>query len=145
MTIASIISAKGNDVHTVTRTAALSKAIRALGEHNIGALIVVDDDGQCCGILSERDVVRRLATAESPADYLAMAVESSMTADVHTCGMATTVDEAMGMMTERRIRHLPVVEDGKLSGIVSIGDIVKRKISATEREAEELRSYIATG
>lgn len=144
MNVETILSKKGSDVHTISRTSALGDAVRLLGEKNIGAVVVTEADGSCCGILSERDIVRQLAATASPEEYLARPVEQCMTADVFTCARSADIEEVLALMTRKRIRHLPIVEDGGLAGIVSIGDVVKAKIDAAEQEAESLRSYIAT-
>ncbi|MEM8987016.1 MAG: CBS domain-containing protein [Pseudomonadota bacterium] len=141
MRVADILNEKGTAVSTVKAEDPMTSAVCALGEKNIGALVVVNDEGAVNGILSERDIVRHLA--EKGADALAGKVSDCMTAEVFTCDKDDTVDSLMSMMTERRIRHLPVIEAGGLAGIVSIGDVVKRRIRETEQEAEALKSYIA--
>lgn len=137
-----ILRGKGGLVHTVPDTARLSDAIAVLNQHNIGAVVVTDAKGAVVGILSERDVVRALAKGAAIA--LEEPVRTRMTAAVVTADRAATVDELMNVMTNRRIRHIPIVENGALTGIVSIGDVVKRKIDETVSEAEALRDYIAT-
>ena len=97
--------------------------------------------GSVCGIASERDVVRQVAGHGAGA--LSATIDSCMTKNVISCGTDSTIDEVMGVMTKNKFRHLPVIADGKLLGIISIGDVVKRKIEQTEREAEELKQYIA--
>ena len=105
--------------------------------------VAVRPDGDLCGVLSERDIVRRIAQHGS--DALALSVDEAMTREVVTATPDTSLDDALSQMTDPRIRHLPVVDQGKLVGIVSIGDLVKRKISATELEAEAMKQYIAAG
>jgi len=112
-----------------------------LKERNIGALVITTDDGRLAGILSERDLVRGLP--EHGADLLALKVKDRMTADVTTCSPDDRVDAIMKLMTEGRFRHLPVVEDGRLAGIVSIGDVVKSRLEELESETTTLRQYIA--
>lgn len=141
MQVDSILRTKGTLVHTVTADARLGEAVHILNTHNIGAVVVVDKAGQVAGILSERDVVRKLDN--DPGKALERLVRDCMTAVVVTCTRETTVAELMEKMTARRIRHIPIVEDNKLIGIVSIGDVVKRKIEETEQEALALREYIS--
>ncbi len=141
MTVKSILEGKGRDVLTLPPDAKLSDAIGLLAERRIGAL-VVSASGGIDGILSERDIVRCLASKGAAA--LDQPVSAVMTANVQTCDEASTVNEVMEVMTRGRFRHLPVQKNGKLDGIVSIGDVVKRRIEDAEREANEIREYIAT-
>ena len=143
MKVENILGAKGSAVYAVRRNMAVSDAVEMLGSKNIGAVVVTEEDGTVCGILSERDVVRQLSVSGPPA--LSGPIEDCMTRNVVTTTKDAQVNDLMNMMTEKRIRHLPVVEDGKLTGIVSIGDVVKRKIQETEEEAASLREYIAAG
>jgi CBS domain-containing protein len=142
MQVENILQSKGTAVHTVTADAPLSEAVQLLNTHKIGAVVVVDAKGGVAGILSERDIVRRLGT--DPAKLLASSVRTAMTAKVITATRAHTVSDLMELMTRHRIRHIPVVEGTTLVGIVSIGDVVKRKIEETEQEALALREYIAS-
>ncbi|MFN3960984.1 MAG: CBS domain-containing protein [Parvularculaceae bacterium] len=142
MKVINILQSKGTDVFAVTASMTMKEAVDILGEKNIGAVIVKDAGGGVTGILSERDVVRRIRT-DGP-DVLSRPVADCMTPSPITCGPETTLDEILEKMTNRRIRHLPVVEGGKLLGVISIGDVVKRKIDDAEREAAALREYIAT-
>jgi CBS domain-containing protein len=142
MQVDNILQSKGMTVHTVLAHAPISEAIRVLNENRIGAVVVLSDSGGVAGILSERDIVRHLA--DDPAALLKRAVREVMTSDVITCDRRTTISQLMEQMTEHRIRHIPIVEDGELVGIVSIGDVVKRKIEETEQEALALREYIAS-
>jgi CBS domain-containing protein len=142
MTVKSILEQKGRDVFTVGPDETLSGAIRALADKRIGAVVVVKADGRIGGILSERDIVR--AMAEDGAAALGRKVLDFMTAKVAVCREENTVNEVMEIMTRRRFRHLPVEKDGFLVGIVSIGDVVKRRIEDVEREAEDIKAYIAT-
>jgi CBS domain-containing protein len=141
MRIADILRSKGNAVATVGPSATLAELIGELSRHNVGALPVVDEGGRLVGIVSERDVVRQLH-AQGP-DGLAVAVVEFMTAGVTTCTPGDKVADLARVMTEGRFRHLPVVVDGSLAGIVSIGDLVKARIDLLESEREQLQSYIA--
>jgi CBS domain-containing protein len=142
MQVENILQSKGLTVHTVSTHAPISEAVRILNEHRIGAVVVLADNGMVAGILSERDIVRHLE--DEPAKLLKRAVREIMTSDVVSCQRETSVAELMEQMTKFRIRHIPVVQDGELVGIVSIGDVVKRKIEETEQEALALREYIAS-
>ncbi|MCF6114097.1 CBS domain-containing protein [Mesorhizobium muleiense] len=142
MTVKAILEQKGHDVLTLGPNEKLSEAIRILAEHRIGALVITNGDHKIVGILSERDVVRVLAREGGAA--LDIAVRSAMTPKVKICNENHTVNEVMEIMTSGRFRHLPVEKDGLLDGIVSIGDVVKRRIEDVEREAAEIRAYIAT-
>ena len=142
MQVDNILQSKGAAVHTVPADAPLSAAVAALNSHRIGAVVVVDSEGRVAGILSERDIVRRLEG--DVAALLASPVRSAMTTRVISTTREASVSDLMELMTRHRIRHLPVVEAGELVGIVSIGDVVKRKIEETEFEATALREYIAS-
>lgn len=141
MSVREILSEKGTDVVTMTRGSSLADVAAQLAQHKIGALIVMDGD-KVCGIASERDLIR--AINSKGASALADPIESCMTSKVISCAPGDTIDQLMEMMTAGRFRHLPVIEDGKLAGIVSIGDVVKRKIEQAERDTEELKRYIAS-
>lgn len=142
MTVKSILEEKGHDVVTIEPATTLGEAARLLGERRIGAVVVTRGDRRIAGILSERDIVR--AIGESGAEALSQPVEHVMTAKVSTCRESHTVNDVMEIMTRGRFRHLPVERDGHLDGIISIGDVVKRRIEDVEREAEQIRTYIAT-
>ena len=142
MKVEQILQSKGVDVFAVKSGDLISDAVSMLSDKNIGAVIVKDDNDSVVGILSERDVVRRLG--EKGKDSLTMRVSECMTPDPYTCPPSTTLDEVMGMMTQKRIRHLPVTENNKLVGVISIGDVVKRKIELAEQEAAALKEYIAS-
>ena len=142
MTIADILNAKGREVTVIARSASIDHALSTLAEHRIGALLVVDEDGAPCGILSERDIVRRLAT--DGAAILERGVADCMTGKIVSCAPGETVDGALATMTQGRFRHLPVMDDGRLVGLVSIGDVVKKKIEEVERDAQEMKRYIAS-
>jgi len=137
-----ILQSKGADVFAVTDAMTVKEAVDVLGEKNIGAVIVKDGGGAVSGIFSERDVVRRLQS-EGPG-VLSRPVSDCMTRKPITCSLETDLDELMSLMTTKRIRHVPVVNGGALVGLVSIGDVVKRKIENAEREAEALKEYIAS-
>jgi CBS domain-containing protein len=143
MNVARILKDKGRNVATVTPETLLRKAVEKLASERVGALVVCDQDKRVAGIISERDVVRMLA-ANGP-DVMTQPVSLYMTKDVRTCTERDTVEWLMGEMTAQRFRHLPVVEGGKLIGIVSIGDVVKQRIAVAELEAASMREYIATG
>jgi CBS domain-containing protein len=140
MRIADVLKGKGSAVTTVSPDAAVTEVLRFITEGNLGALPVVDG-GRIVGIVSERDVVRRLH--QQGGAMLDARVSEIMTADVVTCSPDDGVGDLAKIMTERRVRHLPVVVDGVLSGIVSIGDLVKARIDMLEQEREQLESYIA--
>lgn len=140
MRIADVLRNKGADVVTVGPSATVAELIATLAERNVGALPVVDGGG-LVGIVSERDVVRRLHAGG--ASVLAATVAEIMTTGVITCAPGDDAADLAGVMTQRRFRHLPVVVDGELVGIVSIGDLVKTRIDMLESEREQLQSYIA--
>ena len=142
MTVKAILSRKGRDVATIAPTANLSDAVKLLAERRIGALVVTGPDNRVAGILSERDIVRALAT-RGP-DALQETVASVMTRKVSTCSESDTVALLMERMTDGKFRHLPVVEQGRLAGIISIGDVVKLRVEEIEGETNALREYIAT-
>ncbi len=143
MNVAAILSGKGRDVVTARPTATLEEVARALATRRIGAIVVVGPDGRIDGIVSERDIIT--AIGERGVSCLAETVASVMTKSVQTCDAADTLDELMARMTTGRFRHLPVVDEGKLAGIVSIGDVVKHHVAAVELEASALRGYIVAG
>lgn len=143
MRVATILENKGSTVATINGTATLAEAAGELRLRGVGALVVSIDGRSIEGIVSERDVVRRLA--ERGAQSLDEPVSSVMTSEVRTCVPSDTCDDLMRVMTEHRMRHLPVVVDGNLSGIVSIGDVVKHRVNELEAESEALHDYIATG
>jgi CBS domain-containing protein len=139
MTIQAILASKGRDVATIGPDATLSDAIASLGEKRIGALPVVEG-GQVRGIISERDVIYCLR--DRGADVLEWPVARVMSAPAVTVEPTTPILSALATMTQRRIRHLPVLERGELAGIVSIGDLVKHRMERIEEEAEAMRTYI---
>jgi len=139
MTIQAILSGKGGDVATIEQGRTVKDAVKLLTERRIGALPVLER-GEIAGILSERDVIYCLS--EGGADVLGWPVSRLMTSPAVTVELSAAVLNALALMTRRRIRHLPVVENGQLCGIVSIGDLVKYRIEKIESEAEAMRSYI---
>jgi CBS domain-containing protein len=141
MQVAKILARKGADVFTIEPDATVAVAVAVLGERHVGALIVSSDGTTVAGIVSERDVVRRLAEL-GPA-VLDHPVSSVMTPDVVTCTPAATTEDLMGIVTERRIRHVPVLDDDRLAGLVSIGDVVAARVRELEEEAQLLHDYIS--
>jgi CBS domain-containing protein len=141
MNVETILRNKGSRVATIRPEATIADAVGLLNRERIGALVVSVDGASVDGVLSERDVV--IALARDGAALLGCTVDEVMTRNVITCGPSDTVGELMAEMTNRRIRHLPVVRDGRLCGIVSIGDLVKNRLDEVEFEASSLRSFIA--
>jgi len=142
MTVKSILSGKGRDVTTIEPNATLEAAIALLAERRIGAIVVLGPDRRVIGILSERDIVRSLA--EQGAGVLKAPLSQVMTRKVSTCTEQDTVSEIMEQMTAGKFRHVPVLEQDRLVGIVSIGDVVKYRLGEMERESAALRDYIQT-
>ncbi len=142
MPVSQILSVKGRSIVTALSTEKIENIARTLAEHRIGAIVIVNDNGSIAGILSERDIVR--IVAKEGGAGLAKDAGSIMTRNVKTCTESDGEKDLMRLMTENRIRHLPVVEKGKLVGMVSIGDVVKFRIESVEREAEEMKNYIAS-
>jgi CBS domain-containing protein len=140
MNVAAILRQKGRAVTTANPSATLLEVANKLAAKRIGAIVIVGARGDVAGIISERDIIRELAT--SGEDCLARPVADTMTRQVVTCQETDTLDELMAMMTARRFRHLPVVTDGALVGIVSIGDVVKHHVAEVEMEATAMRDYI---
>ncbi|NEA21376.1 CBS domain-containing protein [Actinomadura bangladeshensis] len=140
MRIRDILRRKGDAVATVLPDATVRQLLAVLAEHNIGAVVVSPDGASIAGIVSERDVVRRLH--DRGAALLDRPVSDIMTAEVRSCGPGDQVEDLRRTMTEHRFRHVPVVEDGRLAGIVSIGDVVKSAIDELESEREHLVGYI---
>ena len=141
MNVEKILRNKGNWVATVRPDATVAEAVDILNRERIGALVVSEDGEAVDGILSERDIV--IALAEYGEDLLSQPVNGVMTHNVVTCEPADSAGELMAEMTNRRIRHFPVVADGRLCGIVSIGDLVKSRLDEVEFEASSMRSFIA--
>ena len=141
MRLNEILRSKGDQVVTIPPDAAISELVDLLARHNIGAVIVSQDGSAIDGIVSERDVVRRLRGAGT--DVLESAVSTIMTSTVFSVKPDDTVHELARVMTERRIRHVPVLDEGRIAGIVSIGDVVKSRIGELEFERNQLEGYIA--
>ncbi|MGC3994561.1 MAG: CBS domain-containing protein [Propionicimonas sp.] len=140
MKIEDIIRKKGADVVTIAPAATVAELVDFLAKYNIGAVVVSEDGETITGIVSERDVVRRLA--KNGSDVLAQPVSAIMTADVLTCSTEDSLEDTGHTMTYSRIRHLPVVKDGKLTGIISIGDVVKYRIDQLTDERNHLLEYL---
>ncbi|MDQ4085807.1 MAG: CBS domain-containing protein [Actinomycetota bacterium] len=140
MRISDVLRAKGGQVVTVEPDITVRELVSVLAEHNIGAVVVASDTANLQGIVSERDVVRRLAAGP---EVLEQPVESIMTSEVHSCEPQESVDSLMRLMTEQRIRHVPVMAEGQLTGIISIGDVVKSRIGELEFERDQLSSYVS--
>lgn len=143
MTVTAILNEKGRNVVTATAGDTLTNICALLAEKRIGAAVIADEAGMVQGIISERDIVRALA--REGADALAADVGRIMTREVVTCSGEETIAALMEKMTAGKFRHLPVVEKGRLAGIISIGDVVKRRIAEAEFEAQAMREYIAAG
>ncbi|MGB0632708.1 MAG: CBS domain-containing protein [Alphaproteobacteria bacterium] len=141
MLVASILQNKGNDVQTIKPDATIGNAVSMLKKYGIGSLVVSSTGRDVAGILSERDIVAALD--DEGAALLDQSVSSQMSREVTTCGLGDTSRGVLEVMTERRIRHVPVVENGELCGMVSIGDAVKARLDEVTHEADALREYIA--
>jgi len=142
MTVKEILSRKGTDVVTAEPNATLSEAVKLLAARRIGAVVITGADRRIVGILSERDIVRTLA--EKGAKALESAIGEVMTRKVITCGVGETVSEIMERMTVGKFRHVPVIEQGRLAGIISIGAVVKSRVQQMEQESAALQEYIRT-
>jgi CBS domain-containing protein len=142
MRIADVLRNKGSAVATISPDTTVTELLAGLAERNIGAMVVIAPDG-VQGIVSERDVVRRLN--ELGAGVLALPVSEIMTSVVVTCGPGDSIDSLSGLMTNNRVRHVPVIDDGELAGIVSIGDVVKTRMEELEAEQKQLHAYITQG
>ena len=141
MNVSNLLARKGHDVTTISQSQSVKDALALLKEHGIGALVVTGATPPLVGILSERDVVRALATRGAAA--LDEKVSDLMSADVTTCDESTLVTDLMTVMTEQRIRHVPVVDHDVLSGMVSIGDVVKARLEELEHEKKDLLDYVS--
>ncbi len=142
MTVRKILNLKGSDVVTIAPEKKLLDAIALLAKHRIGALIVTGNNKEVVGVLSERDIVRLLSNKDN--NRFENTVASAMTSAVKSCRPDDTIQQIMQVMTAGRFRHMPVVENGKLAGVISIGDVVKLRLEEMERESEHLKEYIAT-
>jgi CBS domain-containing protein len=143
MNVAAILKAKGRAVATARPDATVLDIVQRLNAKKIGAIVVVGDSGQVAGIISERDVIRIIA--EAGISGLQSPVSEVMTRAVVSCNEASALDELMEMMTKGRFRHLPVIDDGALVGIISIGDVVKHHVAEVEMEVSAMKNYLATG
>jgi CBS domain-containing protein len=142
MLVSAILKSKGNTVVSIDPGTPLHRIVRTLADHRIGAVVVMGDGGEVRGIVSERDIVMALAGQRDGKDGLDSTAESIMTSPVITCHPGDTVDKLMSEMTARRFRHFPVMEDGHLIGIISIGDLVKNRIAEADMETAALHDYI---
>lgn len=142
MTVKAILAAKGGEVVTIEPTTNLAAATKLLAERGIGAVVVTGPDRRVVGIVSERDIVHALAAHGTAA--LALPLTEVMTRKVMTCSVSDTISSLMERMTQGKFRHLPVIEQGRLAGIVSIGDVVKSRVHQMEEESAALRDYIRT-
>jgi CBS domain-containing protein len=140
MKLAELIKGKSPEIVKIRANSTIAEAANTIAQHKIGALLVDDEGGSIVGILSERDIVRGMS--QHGADLQGVKVSELMTADLIRCAPGDSVNEAMAMMTDRRIRHLPVFEDEQLVGFISIGDLVKCRMMEVQGEAEALRQYI---
>jgi CBS domain-containing protein len=142
MRIADVLRNKGAAVATISPDASVTELLAGMAQRNIGAMVVMGPDG-LVGIVSERDVVRRLN--ERGAELLGMPVSEIMTSVVVTCAPSDAIDTLSALMTENRVRHVPVIANGQLAGIVSIGDVVKTRMEELKAEQEQLQTYITQG
>jgi CBS domain-containing protein len=142
MRVAEVLRQKGSRTVTIRPDQSINQAVEALREHGFGALVVSADGEQIDGIISERDIVRAVGLRS---DLLDLQVADLMTAEVVTCSLSDQVEALMAQMTQFRIRHLPVVDEGRLCGLVSIGDVVKHRVSQLEDETRALQDYIHHG
>ncbi len=140
MQLKEILKTKGGQPVTVLASASVADAIHAMSEHKVGSVIIPNADGSPAGIFTERDVLK--LCAEGRTDFAKMSIRPCMTCDMTTGKPDDSVSEVLAIMTAKRFRHLPVVEDGKMVGMVSIGDLVKAKLEETAQEAQSLRDYI---
>ncbi len=143
MNVASILKVKGKSVATARPEDTLESIAQKLASRKIGAIVIVGDGGNVAGIISERDIVR--AVAEQGPASLQQPVSNVMTTSVMSCNESSTLDQMMAVMTQGRFRHVPVIEEGALVGIISIGDVVKHHIAEVEMEVTAMRDYLATG
>lgn len=143
MRVHDVLTSKGSDViHTIAPDATVRELLDVLAEHNVGALIVSGDGASMLGIVSERDIVRKIRGVDNARD---MTVAEIMTTDVRVCSPHDSLGELMTIMTEHRVRHVPVLDDGRLVGVLSIGDAVKQRMEQLEFERDQLNHYVAGG
>jgi len=143
MNVASILKVKGKLVATAPSEDTVETVAQKLASKKIGAIVIVNEGGDVAGIISERDIIRVIAEQGSAA--LRQPVSTVMTKNVMTCNQANTIDQMMSIMTQGRFRHVPVIEEGSLVGIISIGDVVKHHIAEVEMEVTAMRDYLASG
>ena len=143
MKVKEVLGKKPSEIITITAEQSLQQASDLLTEHNIGAIVVVDDDSLPIGILSERDIVRKIAKHQTEA--LSLTVKDAMTSDIITGFLDEDLNEVSSTMTNNRIRHLPILDGKQLVGMISIGDVVKTQLDHAEFEAKSLRQYITGG
>jgi signal-transduction protein with cAMP-binding, CBS, and nucleotidyltransferase domain len=141
-TVAHLLAAKGRDIWSVSPDDTVFSALERMADKGVGALVVLDDDGNLCGIISERDYARKVVLLDRVARETR--VREIMTPEVHCVSLHNTVEDCMGMITDRRIRHLPVLDDGEVVGVVSIGDIVKAVMRDQRQLIEQLEQYITS-
>ncbi len=141
MTVAHILASKPDEIISIDLSASLQDVSGLLAERRIGAVLLISSDGTIAGIISERDIVRALS--KHGQDAIAMKADMFMTRELITCKPEDTTDQVMAIMTDGRVRHLPVMSGGKLAGFISIGDVVKHRIAEVEHEAEEMKRYIS--
>lgn len=144
MRVSDVLSSKGStEIYTISPKATIQELLDALAQHNVGALVVSEDGESMLGIVSERDVVRKLRTVDEPR---ASTVEAIMTTEVHGCRPEDEFSALMALMTQHRVRHVPVIDDdGRLRGVLSIGDAVKHRMEQLEFERDQLTSYVSGG
>ena len=141
MNVAAILKQKGRSIVTAAQSTKLLDIAKTLAERRIGAILILGELDRLAGIISERDIIRALA--RDGVDAMSRPASQYMTREVVTCRISDTLEQLAHTMTEGKFRHLPVMEDGRLSGVISIGDVVKERIAETEMETEQLRHYIA--
>ncbi len=141
MTVSEILDKKGRETFRLVENTSVEEVLNVLADKRIGAILIVHADDSIAGILSERDIVRALANRG--ASVLEDTASQHMTRDVKTCSESDAITKVMEVMSTGRFRHIPVVEDGRLCGVISIGDVVKKRIEQAEKEAEDIRSYIS--
>lgn len=141
MTVAHILTSKPNEIISLKPSATLLEVSQLLAERRIGAILLINDDDSIAGIISERDLVR--AMSKHGTEAVGLKAETFMTRELITCRPEDTTDQVMAIMTQGRVRHLPVMSASKLAGFISIGDVVKHRIAEVEREAEEMKRYIS--
>ena len=142
MYVRNVLQHKGHDIISVAPDNSLQEVAKTLRENKIGAVLVCEKAGRMCGVLSERDII--IAIAKHGGVILEGKVAEFMTEGVYTCSLDDKIKTVMEQMTRRRVRHLPVVEDGNVVGMISIGDVVKQRMAETEAESEALKTYITT-